>query len=65
MNDVLNSDTTEGTGKTLVRGTFSPALTARRDRPVRSSFGGLQIEWLSQGGLERVADPDPRSYVWR
>ena len=22
-------------------------------------------ERLSQGGLERVADPDPRSYVWR
>jgi Arc/MetJ family transcription regulator len=24
-----------------------------------------QIEWLEQGGLERMADPDERGQVWR
>ena len=33
--------------------------------PAARSARALQIEWLRQGGLERVAGPDPRSYVWR
>jgi Arc/MetJ family transcription regulator len=30
-----------------------------------TSARARQIEWLEQGGLERMADPDERREVWR
>jgi len=47
---------TTGVSDTVRMALQQAAATAARTR---------QIEWLEQGGLENMADPDERGEVWR
>ncbi|RIS64244.1 DUF2191 domain-containing protein [Mycobacteroides abscessus] len=61
IDDALLDSAREALGSKGVTGTVRAAL----EEAVASRARAQQIEWLTSGGLDKLADPEVRDAVWR
>lgn len=61
IDDALLDSARDALGSEGITGTIRAAL----EEAVASRARAQQIEWLTSGGLEKLADPEVRETVWR